>query len=186
MTEIDWGDREPPELPEGIGPPRARFTSTRTDSLGPWVPCDLPGWERYNVLALVHVVQGRPCVTGIRVEPKSREDLPCLTQTRLRALPFAEIVEYATREIGLAEVEQQRAEMQAAAAKLIAEPEHPRAVTTPEQVAAIYNAANLSGGNPREAVVQALKVHERTAAKYIAKAREQGLLPPANRKGKNE
>ncbi len=184
MSDIDWGDKEPLEMPNGIGPVRAGWTITKTGDDGrSWVPCDLPGWEAFEVLALVEIIDGQPCVTGVKVEPKSRGEAPCLTQTKLREIPLREIADYAVRILGLSEATGARARMEEAAAEG-PEPEDPRAATTAKQAAEIYRQAKLAGSlSPRQDVATALGLHVRTASKYIQHAREQGLLPPANRKG---
>ena len=178
------GEQMTDELPEGIGPVRAGFTTTKTDDHGPWVPCDLPDWHGFTVWALVDVIDGQPCVVGVRVEPKSRDGRACLTQRKLRELPLAEITAYAVREIGLADSKLAKAVMREAAAEG-PEPEDPRAVTTPKQVAALYREAKLSRSrSPRQDVAEALGVHVKTISNYLSRARAEGLLPPANRKEK--
>ncbi len=140
---------------------------------------DVPGWESFTVTVRAAVVAGHVKVVALRVELVDGVQPEGLTAARLRSLPMAELAA-----IGLSATHTRRAPELHAAMRKATRPESvkhdPRAAVTVEQVAAVWNSAYSQGRPPRAAVVGVLTIGARTADRYIARAREAGLIPEAS------
>jgi hypothetical protein len=144
--------------------------------MGGWCTVhDLPGWESHTIAVRVAVVDGRARVTALRVESPPDAERG-LTATTLKSLPLGAIAVVALR----AMPDTPRTGNLHAAMRKIARrravPHDPRARTTVQQVAEVWRLAHEAGEPPREAVCKQLHIAPRTADRYIARAREAGLI----------
>lgn len=139
---------------------------------------NVPGWEGYRIAGRAAVVKGKPSMVALSIEPVLDAPRP-LTGARLKALPLAELAEMALAATHTAPAPRLRAAMRAAARAETVKHD-PRAVVTVEAVAGVWRIAYDAGKPPRAAVVRELHIGTRTADRYIARAREAGLLPPSD------
>lgn len=141
----------------------------------------LVGWERYRVAVQAAVVAGRPSVTALKVEPDPGAGPSGLTGARLKSLPLGEM---ATLALAATHTGPTAGDLRAAmrrAARPTAALHDPRAAVTVEQVAAVWQLAYDAGKAPRAAVVEQLSITPRTADRYIARARDAGLIADPRR-----
>jgi hypothetical protein len=148
---------------------------------------DLPGWESHTVTVRAAIVDGEPRVVALHLDPLETPDTPdtpatpALTGIRLRSLPLHDIATVALR-VGHLQTDPGVGRALAAIARRKPAKHDPRAVTTVEQVAEVWLLARDSGKPPRAEVVRRLNITDRTADRYIKRARARGLLPADNRK----
>jgi hypothetical protein len=143
-----------------------------------WVTVDkgLPGWESHTVEVKAAIVDGEPRVTGLRVTPHRDDADAVLTGYRLRALPITALAAPVYGMANLTPVVPDR--LHEIQREVASRPRKGRNVTTVEQVAEVYRLALASGsGKPRAKVCEVLLIGERTADRYIAQARRDGLIP---------
>jgi hypothetical protein len=136
---------------------------------------DLPGWESHAIAVRVAVVDGRARVTALRVESPPDAERG-LTATALKSLPLGVIAMVALRAMPDTP---RTGDLHAAMRKIAkrqAVPHDPRAIATVEQVAEVWRLAYAAGEPPRAAVCRQLHLSTRTADRYIARAREAGLI----------
>jgi hypothetical protein len=141
---------------------------------------DLPGWESHAIAVRVAVVDGRARVTALRVESPPDAERG-LTATALKSLPLGAIAVVALRAMPDTP---RTGDLHAAMRKIgrqRAVPHDPRALATVEQVAAVWQLAYEATEAPREAVCKQLNIAPRTADRYIARAREAGLITDRKR-----
>jgi len=136
----------------------------------------LPGWDTHTVTVKATIVDGEPRVTSLRLDVLDGADAPALTGQRLRSLPMQEMALLALRAGQMTLNPGIRRAMAAIASRKPAKHD-PRASTTAEQVAEVWLLARESGKPPRAEVVRRLHITDRTADRYIKKARASGLLP---------
>lgn len=135
----------------------------------------VPGWEDYGIAGRAAIVNGKPCMIALTIEPTG-DDPSALTGARMKALPLEALARIALAAVNTT----MAADAQAAMRKLLrAETvkHDPRASATVEAVAGVWRIAHDTGKPPRAAVMRELHVSARTADRYIARAREEGLLP---------
>lgn len=146
-----------------------------------WVELAMPGWESHCVQVRAYIVDGVPRILGVRLLPREDEtvtnDDRVLTSSRLRSLPVKELAQVAVRagRLDLFEATQQLAEI----SKRETPEKDPRARSTTQQVADVWQLARHQGDAPRTVVCRELHMSPRTADRYIAEARRKGLLPPS-------
>jgi hypothetical protein len=142
---------------------------------------DLPGWEGHTIAVRAAVVDGVPRVIALRVEPLSDAEPKGLISNKIKTLPLGSLAVLALR----AMPETPRVGDLHSAMRKIARrrpaPHDPRALSTVEQVAEVWQFAHDHGEPPRAAVCEQLHIAARTADRYIARAREAGLI--TERKG---
>ncbi|MEZ5185624.1 MAG: hypothetical protein R2720_07760 [Candidatus Nanopelagicales bacterium] len=143
----------------------------------------LPGWEAFHISVRAELVNGKPRIIGLRLEPRSgaRRSESVLTANRLRTFPVTALAAPAYHLAHLTPGSLTDA-LEAVLGAPSVEPSarRSRAVTTPEAVAAVYEDAARQGQAPRAAVCHRLNISARTADRYISRARKQGLLAPYN------
>lgn len=141
-----------------------------------WTFTEPEGWDGFAVQIQVQVIGGLRCATGLRLEPVG--DPRPITGKDLRTFPLAEMVEVTAGmgfDLDTKRVRKAQDQIRERAAAKSAP--DPRAITTVEEVAAVWNAAYSRGDrNKRGQVCEALNITARTADRYLRRAREQGLL----------
>lgn len=140
----------------------------------------VPGWDGYRIAGRAAIVKGKPCMVALTIEPVG-DDAPALTGVRLKALPLAALALIALSVTNTSTAPDLRAAMRAVA-RVETVKHDPRAAVTVEAVAGVWRVAYEAGQPPRAAVVRELHIGARTADRYIARAREMGLLPPSDTK----
>ena len=165
----------------GFAPEGTRF---QTDEDGkPWVEVtDISGWDNYQIEVLAAMIEGQPCLVGVKIEPRHEKHLEAISGSKLRRLPIPDLTKVAVAALNFEEVKTALDRMTAAAERRPVKHDA-RASTTVEQVVEAYLAAVSSGSTkPRKDTAFALGVSTRTLDPYLAKARKTGLLPAYNRK----
>jgi hypothetical protein len=132
----------------------------------------VPGLESHVVEVRATIVNGSPYLTDLQMIARSEDPkAEALTYSKIRALPVRRLAE---------------------AAIAIMRPTDPDARTDAalwhaltgkvdlEQVAAIWRQAHAGGRSPRVELSTRLGLHPRTAFRWLAKAREAGLIPESN------
>lgn len=145
-----------------------------------WVRVDkgLPGWESHTVEIRAALVEGEPRVIGLRLLPHSDDADAVLTGYRLRGLPISAMAAPVYGMANLTPVVPTRERLREIQREAASRPRKGRNVTSVERVAEVYRLALAGGsGKPRAKVCEVLHIGERTADRYIAEARRQGLIP---------
>jgi len=137
---------------------------------------DLPGWDSHTITLRGAIVNGRPRVVALHIDLADSATEPGITANRLRTVPLTDLARVAIRLTRMAD-ESDASDAMAAAAVRRAPRHDKRAATTVEQVAEIWLLARRMGHPPRAEVVDRLGITERTADRYIKRARDAGLLP---------
>lgn len=160
--------------------PWALVWAATADDGGPgertgWITVnDLPGWDSHSVEVRAEVVDGEQRVTSLRLIARDGAEGRGLTGQRLRSLPLQQLAEASIRAHAEDGEGMRRALAQAGRRK--AHKHDPRAATDVSQVAEIYRLARRLGLPPRREIVHRLHISERTADRYIKRARAAGLL----------
>jgi len=141
----------------------------------------LPGWESFSVVVRAAVVDGHPRVIALRVEPLTDDEPIGLTSAGLKALPLRELAVLALSATNTRHAPELRAAMRKVARRHTMRHD-PRAAASVEQVAEVWRLAHEAGQPPRAAVCEQLHLSSRTADRYIARAREAGLITEGKRK----
>lgn len=136
---------------------------------------DLPGFKNHRVSARVLDVGGSPRVVSILVDSRDAEHPVPLISNQLRALDLRAIAKAVTVVPDTA----RHAEVEEAMRNIVT-----RSVVKSRQqisvglVAEAWNLARDAGlSAPRQAVVERLGITERTASRYIKKARDAHMIP---------
>lgn len=133
---------------------------------------ELAGWEASAVMVRVEILDGRARVTALHVDGPD-----AITGLRLKTLPLERLAALAMRHGNRGPDSENYARLLAKIAAEPAVPHDPRATVTVDQVAKVWTTASEEGAPPRAAVTKALHISDRTADRYIAQARELGLIP---------
>ncbi len=138
----------------------------RLDTDG-WVRVtDIPNWGSHDVLVRIGRVAERSAVTELKI--LARDEPSAITTARLRSLPMRELTAFDST--GTAD------EMWAALGAIERE-KRAGPVSSPEQVAAVWNRAEAAGRRDRRrAVCEELSLGPRAADGYIREARRRGLI----------
>lgn len=138
----------------------------------------IPGWDSHSLSAFCIHIDNRPRVIGLRVDP-IENDSPAgdwaLTAERFRKLPMQDIAQAC---IGR-DFDEVMSSMDTL--RLMSAPRESGDAThmaTVEEVAAVYNAAQLAGLPPRQEIKNRLNMSHRTMDRRIKDARAIGLIPP--------
>lgn len=137
----------------------------------------LPGWEHHEVKARAAVIDGQARVIAVQVEPLDGH-VEALTVNRLRSLPLGDLARMIVKVQGVETGEQAREALGGESLPDVPErgKRGPRSRVSVQQVADVWQTAHDQGAAPRAAVCADLHMSARTADRYIAKARERGLL----------
>lgn len=143
----------------------------------------LPGWEEHEIRARVDLVGRKVVVTAFSVEPMGPSEPVALTTKRLGILLrfVVQVVANVWSARSLEELRSARIGIDVVNDNAV----DVRAVTTVEEVAEAWHVAHRNGVTAvRDHIASALHISDRTAQRYITKARELGLIP-ANARSAN-
>jgi hypothetical protein len=143
---------------------------------------EMRGFRHHRIEAHVQDVNGSPRVTELRVVPVDGANPRVITDSMLRSLDLRMLAKW-SRDVS----DPERHDDLRHTTEQILKTRPPKKRVTVEVVARLWLAAHEAGlPDPRKQVILALardgiELTERTISRYLARAREQGLIPEGRR-----
>lgn len=139
------------------------------------VATGVPHWEGFVISLRATMSGAQPRISAVHVDPTDRSGTQDVTGLRLRSLPISAIAHAALRWDSNV--------FRNALSTIADEQRHDsRAEASVHEVARVYlDALDANRTNPRFQVAKTLLIGERTADRYIRKARDLGLIPETKR-----